>query len=196
MARWALFTASRYLESDRGPAGRMSGRDGRPFARPWRSPTERVVTAAQVVRARREQPRWPRLLGLGMMGVAAFAAVHPVDPIAAVAPVAPQVAPTVSAVPPGGLLPIAAMAPAGPCEGVPDRFAWREDQPLAGRRAVHLLDAGYNEIACLDGSETATVAVPAAVAARLAAGGTFHWFVTAETGAQGPASRLESFQVR
>lgn len=87
------------------------------------------------------------------------------------------------------------MVPNGPVEGVPPRFVWHGALG-EGPRALVLLDAGYDELARVDDIGASSCQLPARVAAQLAAGGTFHWFVVVGEGAGGRASRLESFEIR
>lgn len=183
-----MFAAHRYQRGG-ASAPRLVGPDGRELRRPWRMTTPQVAVRVRQLRAARRQPIWPRLLGVLLLGVAGVAALHPVDPVPR------HVAASASARTGPGLAQLQLVAPAGDLSAPPDRFVWRGDGAAAVRTLV-LCDASYAEIARVDGIAGADWSLTPEVAALLADGGTFHWFVEAGAAASLARSRLESFTIR
>lgn len=88
---------------------------------------------------------------------------------------------------------LVAESPAGPVEGVPCGFRWSGGAPAPFRLVV--LDAAYAELCCLDGVSSPCPAPPA-LAALLATGGTFHWYVETGALARPLRSALQTCEIR
>jgi hypothetical protein len=181
---WGWFSAHRYRQSE--SAARTVARDGRPLQRPWRCRSAVAEQQVRRIRSERRQPVWPRALGWSLLGVAALAVIETDHPLS-------RARGASSARPIESLVCLVAESPAGPCEGVPPAFRWGGEASPPFQ--VVVLDAGYRELARLDATGPRGCAPPAAVAAVLAAGGTFHWFVEGERAGQRTRSPLESFEI-
>lgn len=187
MAKWGLFCALRYL--DKQPEVRTCLPDGKPLRRPFGSWSERVRAEAGRLRSARRQPKWPRVLGFSLVSMALLAAVGGEYPM-------PQpIDPLVSARSRPVLVPITTGTSGPVVEGIPPILTWQGDLPPP--YSFVLLDAEFVEIVrvpvgtrCLRPHNVPTLA------ARLGAGGDFHWFVAAES-SHGPLqSPLQALEIR
>lgn len=185
MARWAVFTVRRGGATG-ASAPRRFGADGRELRRPWRMTAEGVRLQVRHLRAARRQPLGPRVLGMLLLGVAGVAALHPVGPMAW------HVAGSASARTVPGLLPLSQPAPVGAVTAPPTSFCWGT---ASSPHTLVVCDASYAEIVRVDGIGGGTWQVTEPLAAQLAGGGTFHWYVL--SGGAGAVSRspLESFTI-
>jgi len=183
--RWGWFSAHRYLRS--GSTARTVGADGRPLQRPWRVWSETAEQECQRIRAGRPQPIWPRALGWTLLGVAVLAVIDANHPL-------PREAPASSARPAESLVWLAAESPDGPCEGVPREFRWSGDVAPPYRLVV--LDGGYAELVRIDDLGAPACPPSAALAALLATGGTFHWYVEGEREGHRTRSPLQTVEIR
>jgi hypothetical protein len=184
MAKWALWAAHRYLQPG-AAAPRTVGRDGRPLRRAWREVSSGAAAAAQLARAGRRQPWWPRPLGLSCIGMACVAAVVP--------PVASHVAASASARPGGESFSYCRVVPGGDGAAAPS-LRWRSASAGAPFTVV-LLDAGYREVvrhACGDAS--AWTLDPTA-AELVAQGAAQHWYVLGDRFGRPAASPVQALAI-
>jgi len=173
MARRGLWSAHRYLEADSGNT-RTVGRDGRPLVRPWRLVAPEIAERVRVHRRARPQPRWPRLLGGVFVLTAMVAAFDPVHSIPR------HVAGSASTETGGPPLHLSAIAPDGQVAGDAWHFAWRGAR-AGDRLTLVVCDASYEEVLRV-GVQGESFAPEAPLRDRLAALGTFHWFVETTVG--------------
>ena len=187
MGKWGVFSALRYLGADSAADRRTVRADGRPLQRPLGNRSERVRIEARRRRQARRQPWWPRVAGWMLMSMALLAAVEGDYPM----PGAAQAGISVAAA--GCLVAIDSTFPGGPQDGVPVRFEWQTDAPPP--YSVVLLDAGYREIARVDGLPECSMRPDFELAQRLGDGGTFHWYVQAECPDGTFRSVIEAFEI-
>ena len=90
---------------------------------------------------------------------------------------------------------VAAQSPKGPQEGVPTRFTWHAEGVEPPFTFV-LLGAGYDEMVRVGGIGGTSFTPDRGVAAVLATGGTFHWFVAGKAGARLCRSPLQTVEIR
>ena len=171
MAKWALWTAHRYVTAG-AAVPRTIGPDGRPLARPWRSPRADAVAAARRARAARPQPIWPKVVGWVCIGVASWAALSPVGPLPRHVPLSAAKGPG-----PDALRPAIAISPV---EHLPARggFRWQAG-PTQPPFTFVLLDLDYRELVRVDGIEETPWQPPAHVRELLVTGAVYHAYVLA-----------------
>lgn len=85
--------------------------------------------------------------------------------------------------------------PAGDVTAPPDHFQW-SGEAAAGVDALVLCDASYAEIARVDGIDGSRCPATGQIAALLAGGGTFHWYVEAAAAPGTARSGFETFTIR
>ncbi|MBL9079743.1 MAG: hypothetical protein JNL08_19735 [Planctomycetes bacterium] len=124
-----------------------------------------------------------------LLVVAGMAAMHPVEPIPT------HVAASASARPGFYLRSLHAVSPTGDLTDPPPAFRWRANGG-PGAVAFVLCEADYTEIDRIAGIDGDVLVTPEALRDRLAARGTFHWFVEAEASGRTVRSRLASFTIR
>lgn len=185
MAKWALWSAHRYLERQ---AARPRRGDGVAWSYPWRRRSVTAIVIAANLRAARPQPRWPRLVGALCLGLAALAAAAPGLSM-------PTHVPGSSTHPGRGLLGLTADFPCGPLPGLPHTFRW--SAPAApGEATVVVLASDYTEFLRLDGIVDTVAPVPARVWRALREQPVLHWKVEV----QGPdgtyVTPLRTFGIR
>lgn len=185
MSRWGVWAAHRYVQAG-AAVPRQHGPDGQPLRRSWRTVRPSVAASVRQIRALRPQPWWPRAFGLLCLGIACMAALDPVGALPA------DLQASASARTRAELSIVSAIAPIGEVT-MPTAFRWRAGD-CQGPFTLLLLDAGYDEVARVEGGD-ATEWPAAHFRAWLRRGQTYSWCVLASAFGRPVVSPLQSFTI-